>query len=348
MFHRNDFVVVPPRDGLQVDAQGAGTEFWNAYLSDDPRVQLPLVATAAGHRRAGRPPLRGRLRQPGDGVGGDPAARAAHRTAPALVVRRAARLPSEPAHRLRPTVRAPGLARVVAERVAGRPADAPRDATVALVDGRPQVVPSQPGTVYAPADLATALVAAIRAPDRTADVRASRAPASFTSADARGLGIRRQISSATRLAAARLAVDGLVSAAARLDGTVLKPGDGLSLRDVLGDDVPGSEASSTQLATATFNAAWLGGLPLGSHATLPSYTGDYPVGRDATLRNGQDLAFTDATTYGVLVSVTTVRPSAATRRLALRQPLVDAALVGHQPPQHPGERRAGGARRRQR
>ena len=46
VFHRNGFVVVPPQDGLQVDVQGAGTEFWNAYLSDDPRVQVPLVATA--------------------------------------------------------------------------------------------------------------------------------------------------------------------------------------------------------------------------------------------------------------------------------------------------------------
>ena len=34
------------------------------------------------------------------------------------------------------------------------------------------------------------------------------------------------------------------------------------------------------------------------------------MGRDATLRNGQDLAFTDNTAYGVLVSVKTVRPTA--------------------------------------
>jgi vancomycin resistance protein YoaR len=309
VFHRNDFVVVPPRDGLQVDAQGAGTELWNAYLSDDPRVQLPLVATA--------PVIDGRTVHRFVADFANPAMASAvtlrlgQQTVRLQPSSYAGLLGSERAgDRLRPTVRAPGLARVVAERVTGRPADAPRDATVALVDGRPQVVPSRPGTVYAPADLATALVAAIRAPDRTADVRASRAPASFTSDDARGLGIRRQISSATLSLPVGSHVAALTSAVARLDGTVLKPGEGLSLRDVLGDDVPGDEASSTQLATATFNAAWLGGFPVSSHATLPSYTGDYPVGRDATLRNGQDLAFTDATTYGVLVSVTTVRPTA--------------------------------------
>jgi vancomycin resistance protein YoaR len=308
VFHRNGFVVVPPRDGLQVDVQGAGTEFWNAYLSDDPRVQVPLLATApvidarAVHRFVNgfaNPAMASAvtLRMGHDTVRLPPSSYAV-----LLGAQRAG-------DRLRPTVRAPGLARIVADRVVGTTADAPRDATVALVGGRPQVVKSQPGTVYAPADLATALVAAIRAPDRTADVQASRAPAEFTSADARALGIRRQISSATLPLPRGTSADALVSAAARLDGTVVKPDDSLSLRHVLGADVPGDEAS-TPLATGLFNAAWLAGLPLGSHATLPTYTGDYPMGRDATLRNGQDLTFTDHTAYGVLVSVQTVRPTA--------------------------------------
>ena len=308
VFHRNGFVVVPPQDGLQVDAQGAGTEFWNAYLSDDPRVQVPLVATApvidsrAVHRFVSgfaNPAMASAvtLRMGHDTVRLPPSSYGA-----LLGAERAG-------DRLRPTVRVEGLARIIADRVVGTPADAPRDATVALVGGRPQVVRSRPGKVYAPEDLATALVAAIRAPDRTADVRASRAPAAFTSADARALGVRRQISSTTVSLPRGTQADALVSAAARLDNIVLKPDESLSLRNVLGTEVPGDEPS-TQLATAVFNAAWLGGLPLGSHSTLPTYTGDFPMGRDATLRNGQDLAFTDNTPYGVLVSVTTVRPTA--------------------------------------
>jgi len=308
VFHRNGFVVVQPQDGLQVDAGGAGTEFWDAYLSDDPRVQLPLVATPpvidahAVHRFVtgfANPAMSTAV-----------TLRLGHATIRLQPSAYARFLGAERAgHRLRPTVRARGLARVVTDHVRITPADAPRDATVALVDGEPRVVPSRPGKVYAPADLATALVAAIRAPDRTADVQATRAPASFTSADARALGIRRRISSATVLLPRGSHVDALASAAARLDGTVLEPDDGLSLRGVLGGE-PGEQAS-TRLATATFNAVWLAGLPLGSHATLPSYSGDYPMGRDATLRNGQDLAFTDNTSYGVLVSVATVRPTSA-------------------------------------
>ncbi len=212
-------------------------------------------------------------------------------------------------HRLRPTVQADGLAALVADKLGGKPADAPRDATIALVDGRPQVVSARAGKVFGPDSLAAALLHAIRTTDRTARGHADRQPASFTDADARALGITDQISSETLHLPSGSHVGGLVASAERLDGTVLKPGDSLSLRDRLGAAVPGDQ-SATQLATATFGAAWLGGLEIGSHANLPAYTRTYPMGRDATLRDGQDLTFVDSTRDGVLVSVTTTRPSA--------------------------------------
>ena len=105
----------------------------------------------------------------------------------------------------------------------------------------------------------------------------------------------------------------LSAAAARLDGTVLHPGDSLSLRDRLGAALPDGQAADA-LATATFNAAWLGGLRIASHATHATYPGQGstagPLGRDATLRQGQDLAFLDDTRYGVLVSVAFDAPAA--------------------------------------
>jgi hypothetical protein len=309
VFHRDGFTVDEPQNGIQVDVRGAGTAFWDAYLSDDPRVQLPLEATppaidaAAVHRFV--------VSFANPAMASSVTLRLGDRTVRLQPSAYARLLGTEVrGHRLRPTVRAQALAGLVDDHLDVAAGEAPRDATVALVDGRPRVVPSRPGTAFEPADLATALVAAIRAPDRTAQVRASRAPASFTNADARALGIRRQISSATVRLAPGAPADRLVSAAARLDGTVLDPDDGLSLRDRLGPDVPGNEASDP-LATATFNAAWLGGLQIGAHATLPTYTGAYPMGRDATLRSGQDLAFTDDTSYGVLVSVQMLRPTAA-------------------------------------
>ena len=94
----------------------------------------------------------------------------------------------------------------------------------------------------------------------------------------------------------------LAAAAARLDDTVLHPADSFSLRGRLGGAAPGG-GSGTALATAIFNAAWLGGLQLGSHANLLTYSGDYPMGRDATVADGQDVAFTDNTSYGGSLTV---------------------------------------------
>ncbi len=304
-FHRDGFVVNPPQDGLAVDLDGAVAAFQDAYLSDDPRVQLPLVTTAPT-------------------IDAEAVRRfVAHFANPAMASavtlrlgQDAVRLPpasygwllgaEKVGHRLRPTVQADALASVVTHRLGAAPADAPRDATVALVDGRPQVVSAKAGMVFAPDALAAALVDAIGAPDRTARVEATRRAASFTDADARALGITDRISTATVRVQADPRAGGLAAAAARLDGTVLKPGDTLSLRDRLGRGVPGDPAA-TQLATATFNAAWLAGLEISAHATLPAYTGTYPMGRDATLGDGQDLAFVDSTSYGVLVSATTTR-----------------------------------------
>ena len=217
-------------------------------------------------------------------------------------------------HHLEPDVDAAGLARLVDDKLGGPdPVDAPHDATVALVGGSPQVVPARPGVVYAPSAIRRALLAAIASDRRTARVRAHRAQASFTDADAGRLGITQRLSSFSVRLPAGMPIGRLSAAAARIDGTVLHPDDSLSLRDRLGVALPDGDAADA-LATATFNAAWLGGLRIASHATHTTYPGQDPttgpLGRDATLRQGQDLAFIDDTRYGVLVSVALDAPSA--------------------------------------
>jgi vancomycin resistance protein YoaR len=204
-------------------------------------------------------------------------------------------------HQLRPTVRAQALARMTQRQLAGAATDRPEPATVALVDGRPHVVSAKPGVRYAPRDVGSALLRAITSPDRAARVRPTPAKASFTDADARALGIRRRLGTFTVDLPGGADHEELASAVRRLDGTVLKPHRTLSLRGVLGGETP-EGADGDALATAVFNAAWLSGLQVTAHATSPSYTGTAPVGRDASLRDGQDLAFADDTRYGVLVS----------------------------------------------
>lgn len=302
VFHYDGFTVSPPRAGLKIDLQAAGSAFWGAYLSQDPTVQLPLAAT---------PPV----------IDGATIQRFVHgfanpAMASAVVLhlgRTSVRLqPSaychllgsrRVGHRLRPTVDAAALAQVVATKTGpGQPADAPRDASFTVVDGRPHLVHARPGKVFSPRALATALVAAIHSRTRTARVHATVGRASFTDADARALGIRHRISSFTVPARGH----DLASTVARLDGTLLRPGQTLSVRARLGGSVTGS---ATALATATFNAAWLGGFPVGAHATPLSWSGEFPMGRDATLADGQDLTFVDPTSYGVLVAAAAHRHS---------------------------------------
>jgi vancomycin resistance protein YoaR len=308
-FGHDGFTVSPPRTGLSVDRKAAATAFWNAFLTDQPEVALsmtptpPTIDTTAVHRfvrRFANPALSGpvQLRF----------GRSTLRLQPSSYSHFLGSVTA--GHHLRPTVREGGLARMVHARLRrGGPVDAPVDATVKMVDGQPHVVPGRPGVSFAPADVGHALLQAIAAPRRVARVPASLAPASFTPADARKLRIRHQISTfSVHLERTRSSAD-LVAAVGRLDNTVLHPGDTFSLRDRLAAGVPGG-GRGTALATGLFNAAWLGGLQLGSHANLLSYTGDYPVGRDASVADGQDVAFTDDTSYGVLVSVVVGRPTA--------------------------------------
>lgn len=309
VFRHQTFTVRPPRPGLTLDPRVAGTAFWNAYLSDNPSVQLrmtpttPTIDAAAIHRfikRFANPAMAAgvELRFGSAGVHLSPSS-----YGDLLGTRRVGR-------ELRPTVRAVALARIAKAGLVGAPIDRPTPATVALVDGRPQVVSARPGVTFKPKDVGSALLRAIRSRDRTARVQATTAKASFTNADARALGIRRQLSSST----VRLprGADGarLADVVARLDGAVLKPGRTLSLRGMLGGATPTGKAGD-RLATVLFNAAWTGGLRVTAHSAGTTYQGIAPPGRDASLRDGQDLAFTDNTRYGVLVSVVIKRATAS-------------------------------------
>jgi hypothetical protein len=307
-FGHDGFSVRQPRSGLSIDPKAAAGAFWNAFLTEEPQVALPMTPTSptidtTAVRRFVRRFANRALSGPVQLRFGT----STLRLQPSSYSRFLGSVTS--GQHLRPMVHAADLATMVHTRLRlNAPADAPVDATVTMVNGQPQVVPGRPGVSFAPADVAKALLRAIAAPHRIARVPASLAPASFTPADARKLGIRRQISTFSVHLRRSSSSSDLVAAAARLDNTVLHPGDTFSLRDRLAAGVPGG-SRGTALATGLFNAAWLGGLQLGSHANLSTYTGAYPVGRDASVADGQDVAFTDNTSYGVLVSLVVGSPT---------------------------------------
>jgi vancomycin resistance protein YoaR len=300
VFRHGTFTVRPPRPGLTLDPRVAGTAFWNAYLSGAPSVQLRMTSTAPAIDAAAIDRFVERFANPAMASAVDlhfgPA------TVHLLPSTYGDLLAARPAaDRLRPRVRARALFRVTESRLVGVPADRPKPASVALVDGRPHVVKAIPGVTYTAHDVSVALLRAITSRHRTARVHPTPARPSFTNAEARALGIRRQLSQFT--VRARHGAQ-LIDAARGLAGTVLEPGEHLSLRDRLGDRTP-SGAGGDALATAVFNAAWLGGLRVTAHAPGATYAASAPIGRDASLRDGHDVAFTDNTGYGVLVSAVT-------------------------------------------
>ena len=208
--------------------------------------------------------------------------------------------------------------------------DDPVDATVRLVDGRPEVVPAQPGVAYRSRDISAAFLDVVVAEPgkRELQVKASVAKPDFTTREARQLGIKEKVSTFTTYFPAAEYRDINIGRAAELvNGTVLKPGEVFSLNETTGERtaangfVEGFVISDgvfkeeygggvSQMATTTFNAAFFAGLEDIEHKPHSFYIDRYPMGREATVVYGAvDLQFRNDTPYGILIEADVV-PSA--------------------------------------
>lgn len=198
----------------------------------------------------------------------------------------------------------------------------PVDATVALKNGKPRVVPAKPGVTFDPKQVSDTLLelVATDADNREAKVESTVAEPEFTTEDAKNLKIRRQVSKAvTYFPYAEYRNTNIGRAADLINGTVLKPGETFSLNDIVGERtaengfVPGTIISDgifredfgggvSQMATTTFNAAFFAGLKDIEHKPHSFYIDRYPVGREATVAwPTVDLRFQNDTDYGVLI-----------------------------------------------
>jgi vancomycin resistance protein YoaR len=225
-----------------------------------------------------------------------------------------------------PTLDAAKLSEVVAGKVT---TGAPVDATVALVGGRPQVVPAKPGVTFDPAELEAGFLDAVAEPqgERTLALTAKVAKPDFTTKEARALKVVEQVSTfTTYFPYAEYRNVNIGRAAEIIDGTLLKPGETFSLNDTVGERteengftrgyiiqdgilVQDLGGGVSQMATTLFNAMFFAGLEDVEHKPHSFYIDRYPIGREATVAWGSvDLRFTNDTPYGVLIH-TTVTPS---------------------------------------
>ncbi len=141
----------------------------------------------------------------------------------------------------------------------------PVDATLALSNGRPRVVPAVIGAAYDAGALRDAFVAALtkKASARVASVHAALTAPTVSTAAARGWQVSRKVASVTAK------VDG--GLAARLDGAVVTPRSGLHLATVLG-------TTNAGVGSAIFQLALKSSMNIDSFSPTAAYRADLPVG----------------------------------------------------------------------
>jgi vancomycin resistance protein YoaR len=209
---------------------------------------------------------------------------------------------------------------------------APVDATVALVGGRPRVVPAKPGVTFDPTQVTDAFLPLVAAPadQRSMKVEATVARPDFTTKEARALQVKERVSTfTTYYPYAEYRNINIGRAAELVDGTLLKPGETFSLNDTVGertrengftegyiisDGILVSDLGGgvSQMATTTFNAMFFAGLEDVEHKPHSFYIDRYPIGREATVAWGAvDLRFRNDTPYGVLISAQVTPATAA-------------------------------------
>ncbi len=215
--------------------------------------------------------------------------------------------------------------------------DAPRDATVRIVDGAPTVVEARPGQVLDRRRIARKFLDVVVSDDggRKVDLTTREAPAAVGTAQVRRLGVVEKVSEfTTNFPYAEYRNTNIGRGAELVNGTLLRPGQLFSLNRTVGErtrengftdgfvisngvfkeDLGGGVS---QVATTTFNAAFFAGLKDVEHKPHSFYIDRYPVGREATVAwPTVDLRFRNNTRHGVLIQAV-LRPSTPSTQGAL-------------------------------
>jgi vancomycin resistance protein YoaR len=325
-FRGNRIQVTQPRPGEQIDGEETRAALQAAYLEDQQVAELPLHKIAPdiddtdvsdALAEFANPALSGPVTLSFDGA--DVRLRPAEFAGVLGMKAKGGRLV--------PDLDEAKLTGLVAGAV-GDEGD-PVAATVALVGGRPKVIPAKPGVGYDPADVTDAFLELVTRPEgkREMTVKATVEDPEFTTRDARKLGIEEKVSTfTTYYPYAEYRNVNIGRAGELIDGTVLRPGETFSLNDIVGERTrengftEGTVISDgifkedlgggvSQMATTTFNAMFFAGLEDIEHKPHSVYIDRYPVGREATVAWGAvDLRFRNDTKYGVLID-TSVTPS---------------------------------------
>ena len=191
-----------------------------------------------------------------------------------------------------------------------------------VVDGESvRIQPSRPGLAVDARWVADSVAGAARSSIRRANLKLKQVAADLTTAEARRLGIRRQISSFTTDMGTSSSnrIHNVQLMAEYIDGTVIKPGDTFSFNESVGPRtvergfregqmiigsllLPSIGGGVCQTATTLFNNAFELGLPILQRYNHSFYISHYPMGRDATVSwGGPDFAFRNDLRSAILI-----------------------------------------------
>ncbi|HSK98393.1 MAG TPA: VanW family protein [Euzebyales bacterium] len=217
------------------------------------------------------------------------------------------------------------LAEVFTEEVRERFEVEPRDATVVLTDGGPQVRDGRSGFRIDRAAAARQIDELARTPSeggaaRSAELEGETVEPERTTEEAKDLQITQEVSSfTTEHACCQGRVTNIQRFADLMDGALIEPDEVFSLNGHVGrrtagkgfvaggaiqqgeyvDEVGGGVS---QFATTFFNAAYFGGYEIVEHKPHSYYISRYPVGRESTINYPNvDVKIRNDSPYGILV-----------------------------------------------
>jgi vancomycin resistance protein YoaR len=313
-------VVVPGRPGTRIDDAVVLALVRDAALKELPTVRVPVrsiapaITTAAAERTAA---------EARTAVSGPIGLRFRHQDlgelAPATIASLLRFQPRSGSFELvlaRPALRAE-LAPLVQEFT-----KKPVDASFRVNGRRVHVIRGRNGTTLdlAGAD-ASVLAAAGEPSSREARIGLAAQKPELTTAEAKGLGIRRQVStfttemgvsSSNRIWNVHLMAD-------FIDGTIIRPGQTFSFNKTVGERteergfregqmilgsllLPAIGGGVCQTATTLFNNALALGLPIQERRNHSWYISHYPIGRDANVNwGGPDLKFKNDLDHALLI-----------------------------------------------
>jgi vancomycin resistance protein YoaR len=285
-----------PQNGVQIDQDHAREALVDSYASGQTTVRLPLLLTQPDVDEADLDNALTTIANPA--VSG-PVTLAFAGSQVTLAPRQYADLLSlvDQDGALTLDVDSAGLAALVNP---AAQATQPVDATVALQNGAPAVVKAVAGQTYDEAGVTAAFLKGVTAVGaaRTVPVRkATKTKATFTTKDAKQLGVKEPVASFT-VSVPSTVGPSFADAVNRLSGALLLPGDTFSFNGRAGV----VNGSGTRLATATWNAGFLAGLTDVARTASPTYADGLPEGRDAMVDAATDLQMRNDSSYGVLLS----------------------------------------------